>query len=110
MDDKVQEGDFSGDEMTLESEKAAYESFLWANVKTALSTAKGMYFDGCHKIYLAVDNTANNMFISEDWPEANIPDLDLIQTWFGESCALRFISAVTGDDSFERVIRQGDLS
>lgn len=110
MDEKAQEGDLSDGEMTMESEEAAYAAFLWANVETALSTANGMYFDGCHKIYLAVDNAANEMFISEDWPEASLPNLDLIQTWFDESCALRFISAVTGEDSFERLIRQGDLS
>ena len=94
----------------MTSEAAAHEELLWAKVETALKTAKGMYFDGWNKIYLAADDTANEMFIDKGWSGASLPDLDLIHTWFDQSCGPRFISTVTGEDAFESLIPHFELS
>jgi hypothetical protein len=87
---------------------------LWARVEAALPASKGMYHDGCHKIYLAMDDAENARFTAEDWEFSNAPDLALLHIWFDNSCSLRFISAVrsNADDpnaGYEQLIAQFDI-
>lgn len=54
-------------------------------------------WDGCHKIYLAMDETEAGFFRSE-YPhvvEGSVDEMtDTVVNWWDESCGLRFISAV----------------
>ena len=69
--------------------------FAWARVDAAVAYAKGMYFDGCHKIYLAMDDAQDERYAVEDWPFTSPPDGVVLRSWFAISCPLRFINAVT---------------
>jgi len=55
-------------------------------------------WDGCHKIYLAMDEYEADWFRKEYAEHiAEASDADLVETivdWYEESCSLRFISAV----------------
>lgn len=94
----------------------------WSDVKYALNDAKLIAFDGCHKIYLAMDDIeakwfADNYNEKECSTSLNFtgsPDemLATIRTWWDESCGLRFISAVSHNEQdpnagFVTLIPQG---
>ena len=74
---------------SIEEGLLAVEEFLEDSILVA--------FDGCHKIYLAMDATdaefyqANYDFIVEGSSEVKY---DAIVQWYEDSCPLRFISAV----------------
>lgn len=69
----------------------------WDNVADFIPHAKLIAFDGCHKIYLAMDDYEAAWFresysqIVEDVPEVMA---DTLSRWFDDSCGLRFINAV----------------
>lgn len=105
----------SGDDMTLIGVRvltlAEVERRAWAAVTTAMKTAKAMHFDGCHKIYLSMDDEeVSNM---EDLGyDIVAPDIALLSDWFDSSCELRSISSVstnTADPNqgFAALIPQG---
>ena len=88
----------------------------------AVEDALLIAFDGCHKIYLAMDEGEANWF-RENYNGTHCDDrtfegtpeemLNLLVTWWDESCGLKFISAVTTnhDDpnaGFVSLIGQGD--
>ena len=78
----------------------------WENVAKALENAKAMHFDNCHKIYLSMDD--EQVAISSGYGyDVIAPDLELIKTWFEDSCGLRFINAVYTDKGFVNLIPQG---
>jgi hypothetical protein len=67
-----------------------------------VTKAKGFTWDGCHKIYVLMDD--EQVAQSEAWGyevsriEADDTAEDivpLLQHWYNESCGLRFISAVS---------------
>lgn len=69
------------------------EARAWGRVKKALPRAKGMHWDGCHKIYLSMDD--ERVLQSEMWGyETHVPDFDKLKGWFDQSCSLRFVNAV----------------
>ena len=60
-------------------------------------------FDGCHKIYLAMDeeqaewfrNNYNGVHCDDRTVEADAEDLaTVVREWYDESCGLRFVNAV----------------
>jgi hypothetical protein len=65
----------------------------WETVRDYIPDALGMYWDGCHKIYLSMDeeDVAKMADYGYDFHE---PDFDLLKEWFDQSCGLRFVSAV----------------
>ena len=67
---------------------------LWDDVRDAVNEAKGMYWDGCHKIYLAMDDeqVQQQAEYGYDYYE---PDFDLLKEWFEQSCSLKFVQAVS---------------
>lgn len=88
----------------------------------AIEDALLIAFDGCHKIYLAMDEKEANWF-RENYNGRSCTDrtfegtpeemLNLLVTWWDKSCGLKFISAVTTnhDDpnaGFVSLIGQGD--
>lgn len=63
--------------------------------------AHGIAFDGCHKIYVALDKTQFEFFRDLDYEfvkdkESLTPEQmsEKVQDWFHNSCSLRFITAV----------------
>jgi len=79
----------------------------WAQVEAALPNAKAIAFDGCHKIYVLMDDEQVQQM--DDWGYGKDDDgshllkfeqhesediLEILRDWWHESCMLRFISAV----------------
>ena len=65
----------------------------WESVREALEKAKGMYWDGCHKIYIAMDDEEVAK-MKEYGYEYHKPNFDELKDWFDKSCGLKFVSAV----------------
>lgn len=66
-----------------------------------LRIAKAMTWDGCHKIYMVMDQGQVDEFTALDYTLVP-PDLTLMQAWWEESCSLRFVQAVwTRDEPSE---------
>ncbi len=66
---------------------------VWDLVENAVDKAKGMYWDGCHKIYLSMDDE-DVAKMKEYGYEYHTPNLELLKEWFDQSCGLRFVNAV----------------
>ena len=96
----------------------------WTDVEIVLPHAKGIAFDGCHKIYVLMDNEqvakmttygygdddGSYLLTADKLSKAEM--LDTLERWFADSCSLRFINAVStvdGDpnEGFTDLIAQG---
>ena len=85
------------------------------------TTAKGIAFDGCHKIYILMDDAQMEQMAGYGYdpliPSSQMTPNEMTDTvvkWFEESCGLRFVEAVStvsGDanDGFDTVIGQGEV-
>jgi hypothetical protein len=90
----------------------------------ALADAKGIAFDGCHKIYVLMDDAqvekmrgygygddeGSYLLTAEKLSRAEM--LDTLERWYEDSCGLRFIngvSTVDGDpnEGYVDLIAQG---
>ena len=62
-------------------------------------------FDGCHKIYLAMDETEATFFRNPDNYEFSFENngkndlVDILDDWFRNSCDLKFIQAVWSNEA-----------
>lgn len=70
-------------------------------VREAVETAKAITWDTCHKIYVLMDDQQIQIMREYDYDPILTSDdlsdeamLDKLVEWYGESCGLRFISAV----------------
>jgi hypothetical protein len=87
----------------------------WHEVKEQLEYAKCIAFDGCHKIYLALDETQAQWFRENyEHTQTAYPDVMLatLEKWYEDSCPLKFISAVETNEAdpnegFTSLIPQG---
>ena len=93
----------------------------WYDVKEAVQYAKSISFDGCHKIYLAMDDTQAQWFKAnyngEDCDDRTFVGtaeqmFTLLQNWYENSCSLKFIQSVTtneadANEGFKDLIPQG---
>lgn len=91
---------------------------IWRQVAAHIEDAAGIAWDGCHKIYLLMDQ--NQVTIEQDYGNERIltrktaTDEEMtkqVKSWFSQSCSLRFIQAVTSiedsyDDKYEDIIPQ----
>ena len=96
----------------------------FTDVEIVLPHAKGIAFDGCHKIYVLMDNEqvekmtgygygddeGSYLLTADKMSKAEM--LDTLERWFADSCGLRFINAVStvdGDpnEGFTDLIPQG---
>lgn len=89
-----------------------------ALIKDRLADARGIAWDGCHKIYILMDQ--NQMDLMREYGyDPLIPAEDTtpaqmfikLRNWYDQSCTLRFINAVstvTGDPNrgFETLVGQ----
>ena len=66
---------------------------VWDIVEDMLDNSLGMYWDSCHKIYLAMDEVEKAQFAEYGY-DYHAPDFDKLKSWFEQSCGLRFVSAV----------------
>jgi hypothetical protein len=100
----------------------------WNKVEKAVRQAHAIAFDGCHKIYLAMDEEQvrsfkrygydegdSQMYRASEFDQPVTEMLDKLDEWWAESCNLRFISAVAtvpdGTDpnlGYTDLIPQGD--
>jgi hypothetical protein len=86
---------------------------LWDDVLDHIDDARLVAWDGCHKIYLAMDGEEAAAFrqnyehIVEDTPDAMFY---AIRKWYAESCGLRFVTAVSSDiDGYKPLVWQFDV-
>ena len=95
---------------------------LFEPVMDAVMDARLIAFDGCHKIYLAMDDEQADWF-RENYNGTSCTDrtfegtpkemMRTLRTWWDESCGLKFISAVTTNHAdpnagFMSLISQGE--
>lgn len=87
---------------------------LWKLVEVVIKLAKYQTWDGCHKIYLIMDEETGSKFNDYDY-QLEEPNIELLHRWFENSCGLRFIDAVTsvreGQDpnkGYVTLIKQGN--
>lgn len=94
-------------------------SEVWDKVGETLSDAKGIAFDGCHKIYILMDDEQmaemkefgyDPLLSAEDYTANEM--LETIRDWYEDSCSLRFVQAIhTNHDDpnagFVSLIEQG---
>lgn len=98
----------------------------WDLVEERLDDAKAITWDTCHKIYVLMDDAQvaetrgygygdeeGSFFTNAEKSPSEM--LTIVKKWFDESCALRFVSAVStmpeGEDAnlgFETLIGQGE--
>ena len=90
----------------------------WKLVEKSLSSASGIAWDGCHKIYVLMDDNQMKemqrigyepLIYSKDRTSTRM--FDILQDWWAESCELRFINAVSTNEEdpnagFESLIAQ----
>ena len=97
---------------------------LFDRVETAVEDAILVAFDGCHKIYLAMDEEQAYWFRTNYAYNANVRSVRTftgtpeemfatLKVWWDESCGLKFINAVTTDHEnpnagYTSLIGQGD--
>lgn len=101
----------------------------WAKVEGALIGAHSIAFDGCHKVYVLMDEEQTEQMRGHGYGDQSadggdgshlvvIGDvgqewaLEALRDWYADSCALRFIEAVRtvdGDpnEGFTALIEQG---
>ena len=93
----------------------------WSDVEYALEYAHLIAFDGCHKIYLAMDEHEAQWF-RENYNGTDCDDrnftgtpqqmLEKLKEWYEGSCSLRFIQSVERNEKdpnagFKSLIPQG---
>jgi hypothetical protein len=98
----------------------------FTDVEIILPHAKGIAFDGCHKIYVLMDkeqvekmrgygygdDEGSYLLTADKMSKREIADT--IENWFAESCSLRFVQAVSSvpegtdpNEGFSTLIEQG---
>ena len=87
------------------------------DVKDALSDAKGIAWDTCHKIYILMDYTQMQQMKEYEYDplisaDTTTPEemFDTLWRWYEDSCGLKFISVVTtlsnGESDFNDIVDQ----
>jgi len=80
---------------------------IWGDVADVLEDAKGISFDGCHKIYVLMDDKQveqssewgygeDGSFLVTDLTPAEM--LVVVKGWYEGSCALKFVQSVATDE------------
>jgi hypothetical protein len=88
-------------------------------VRERVSEAKAIAWDTCHKIYVLMDDEQVNVMREYQYDDLITKEkmttdemVDTLEDWFGASCSLRFIQAVSTIPEnlalFEGLIEQGE--
>ena len=97
---------------------------VWQEVEAELENAKGIAFDGCHKIYVLFDHQQNHQMAGYGYGfdegthlitiASTTPAemLTTIKKWYEDSCSLRFVQGVSTNEEnpnagFSDLIPQG---
>lgn len=78
----------------------ATEMKPWDRVKAALEDAKGICWDGCHKIYVLLDDEQVAVSKGYGYDVLSVAELGVdaalatLQQWYADSCGLRFVESV----------------
>ena len=84
-------------------------------VEEAVANAKAIAWDTCHKIYVLMDDQQvekmrgygyDPLITNAEQTPAEM--LETVKKWFADSCGLRFVDAVSGEDTFTVLIGQGE--
>lgn len=75
----------------------------WRIVEQMLRNAKAMHYDGCHKIYLSMDDGQVAQMSAYGYNVVP-PSLGLVQQWYANSCGLRFVEAVFSPGNNENFV------
>ena len=72
---------------------------LWReDVASALQVAKGITWDECHKIYIAMDDEQMEQMTGYGYDMIPVTStteaLETLMQWYDESCSLKFVQAV----------------
>lgn len=90
----------------------------WRNIENTLADAVSIAWDGCHKIYILMDEAQHTQMMTYDYdPLLRLDALGVdvafstLREWYDTSCGLRFISAVrtveeNPNDGFTSLISQ----
>ena len=83
-----------------------------SEIESALDKAVSITWEGCHKIYVALDMEGHNNLAASRYKLVPVQDkteaLNQLYEWFDISSGLRFISGLAADNTFHTVIRQFD--
>lgn len=89
----------------------------WSIIAQTLRQTTALTWDGCHKIYLVLDEQMREKMIGWGYGMVEVGDdtdgaLETLQRWYDDSCGLRFIESVRtveGDpnDGFVALVPQG---
>jgi hypothetical protein len=89
-------------------------------VRERVSEAKAIAWDTCHKIYVLMDDEQVELMREYQYDDLITKEkmttdemVDTLENWFGASCSLRFIQAVSTNPEnpnagFESLISQGE--
>lgn len=88
---------------------------LFSEVEEALDDALLIAWDGCHKMYVALDDEQAQWF-RDNYPhtyEASPDDMMvMLRSWWDNSCPLKFVQSVetttNPNDGFANLIGQGE--
>jgi len=90
---------------------------LWReDVASALQVARGITWDECHKIYIAMDDEQMEQMTGYGYDMIPVTStteaLETLMQWYDESCSLKFVQAVETnhddpDAGFTSLIPQG---
>lgn len=96
----------------MQTTKNAY----WDKAKFALTFAKAITWDECHKIYVLMDEKQIKEMIGYGYDPIRVTDKDealaTLKEWYWKSCPLAFISAIgtvkgNPNEGFADIIPQG---
>ena len=81
-----------------------------ARLRKACTSAELIAWDGCHKIYLAMDPASAKVF--DDYDIVVTRDegedfFEIINEWYEQSCMLKFVDSITNVEEYAAIVPQG---
>ena len=97
----------------MTTETQTFKEPWLTKVKEAVDSAVSITWEGCHKIYICLDQESHEQQIAYGHQVIPVKDkseaLNQLYEWFDVSCGLRFINAIEGGGTtFHDVIPQCD--
>ena len=93
-----------------ESPPVTFKEPFLSRVREAVEDAQGICWEGCHKIYVLMDQSSCDYFGGMGYQIRPTGNVDIamqeLYQWFDLSCGLRFIDKVSDQDRFEGLINQ----
>lgn len=80
-------------ETRKETRREALQRQSWKHVKDVIPKTKAIAFDGCHKIYLLLDQTAVDYLDSSQYDILE-PTYNNVRLAYNQSCGLRFVQSI----------------